>query len=277
MACGRLSGLALNELIGIRARGDQVRDLALNIATTSSFGGGGNTWSFVADDFKAVVEADSNADRAAAIEMLDAWDGHFVAGGPAEWRFGALRADAWVFQEAWIKEVLKLTFADEFAASGMDWNGQTKHMLFNVLLRALAGGEAALPTYYDWFQDKLASGKPTDAEGIILMALDNTITALGLGPYEAPRGEIVLGHSLLASPDPAFAAIHSMPFSSRSTYAHCVEFDMNGPVRIESMFPLGESGDCLPDQYGQAAFDPNFFSMIPNFDPFLPRQFPLFE
>ncbi len=255
----------------------EVRDLALNIATTSSFGGGGNTWSFVADDFTAAVEMDSTADRSAVIAMLEAWDGHFVAGGEAAWRFGPLRADAWVFQDAWIKEVMRLTFEDEFMASGMDWNGQTKHMLFNVLLRALAGGDAALPTYYDWFQDKLASGKPTDAEGIILMALDNTITALGLGPYEAPRGEIVFGHSLLASLDPAFAAIHSMPFSSRSTYAHCVEFDETGPINIQSMFPLGESGQLWFDGTSTPVFDNHFFSMAPVFDPFLMRAFPLFD
>ncbi|MCU0235105.1 MAG: penicillin acylase family protein, partial [Thermoanaerobaculales bacterium] len=36
---------------------EQIRDLALNIATTDSFGGGGNTWSFVADEFSAAVAA----------------------------------------------------------------------------------------------------------------------------------------------------------------------------------------------------------------------------
>ena len=43
------------------------------------------------------------------------------------------------------------------------------------------------------------------------------------------------------------------------------------------MFPLGESGEVLPDQYGQAMFNPHFFSMIPVFDPFLHRPFPLIE
>ncbi|MCD4748030.1 MAG: penicillin acylase family protein, partial [Thermoanaerobaculales bacterium] len=256
---------------------DEVRDLALNIATTDSFRGGGNTWSFVADDFKAAVAADSSVDRDAAIAMLDAWDGHFVAGGPAEWRFGALRADAWVFQDAWITEVLRLTFEDEFAASGMDWSTERKTMLFNVLIRSLAGGDAPLPAFYNWFQDKLGSGKPTTAEGIIVMALDNTIGAMGLGPYNAPRGSIVYGHTLLAALDPAFAAIHSMPFSSRSTYAHVIEYGENGPVRIESMFPLGESGQLWFDGNIDPVFDPNFFSMAPAYDPFMPRSFPLFE
>ena len=256
---------------------EDLRDLALNIATTDSFGGGGNTWSFVADDFKAAVAANSSPDHDQAITMLDAWDGHFVAGGPEAWRFGPLRADAWVLQDEWIKEVLRLTFEDEFTASGMDWSQQSKGLLFNVLLRELAGEEAPLPTFYDWFQDKLASGKPTDPEGIIVLALDNVISNMGLGPYEEPRGYTVVGHSLLGQLNPAFAELHQWPFSNRSTYAQCVEYGETGPVRIESMFPLGESGQLNYVGTFTPTFDPNYFTMAPAYDPFMPRPFPLFE
>jgi penicillin amidase len=261
---------------------EDVRDLALNIATTDSFGGGGNTWAFVAGPFTAAVMADPTEDRGAAIEMLEAWDGHFVAGGPAAWRFGELRADAWVLQDAWIKEVLRLTFADEFAAAGMSWEGQSKAVLFNVLIRALAGSEAALPNLYDWFQDVSGSGKPTTASGIIVMALDNVIGAMGLGPYDAPRGEIVFGHDLLATLlDPligsSFGDIHRIPFSSRSTFAHVVEYDATGPIRIESMFPLGPSGNLWFNGTFIPDFDPAMFSLAPAYDPFMPRPFPLFE
>ena len=121
-----------------------MRDLALNIATTDSklanpgpFGpstsGGGNTWTFVADAFTAAVAADSNDDRNAAIAMLDAWDGHFVAGGPSEWRFGAYKADAWVLQDDWVKEVVRLTFEDEFMMAGMDVSEQPNIINFNVV------------------------------------------------------------------------------------------------------------------------------------------------
>ncbi len=252
---------------------EDVRDLALNIATTDSFGGGGNTWSFVEDDFKAVVAADSSPDRDEAIAMLDAWDGHFVAGGPAEWRFGTLRADAWVLQDAWIGEVLRITFEDEFRVAGMSWEDQPESLLFNVLLRALAG-----QTYYDWFQDKAGTGdKPTGAEAIILRALDNVIEHAGLGPYNEPRGTIDYTHDLLANLDPAFEAFHSTPFSSRSTYAHVVEFDETGPIRIESMFPLGQSGQLWFDGTSTPIFDPNYLTMIPPYDSFMPRSFPLFD
>jgi hypothetical protein len=43
------------------------------------------------------------------------------------------------------------------------------------------------------------------------------------------------------------------------------------------MFPLGQSGEVLPNQIGQASFNPHFFSMIPAYDPFMPRPFPLFD
>jgi len=247
---------------------EEVRDLALNIATTDSFmagSGGGNPWSFVADAFTAAVAANPTEDRDAAIAMLDAWDGHFVAGGPAEWRFGAFRADAWVLEEAWIAEVMRLVFEDEFMMAGFDYSEQPRNINFNVLLRALAG-----QTFYNWFQDKSGSGKPATAEGIIVAALDSVIASMGLGPYNAPRGEIPYVH-------PVIGQIWQTPYSSRSTYAHCVEYDMNGPVRIESMFPLGESGAMYYNGTTSPSFDPNFFSMVPAFDPFMPRPFPLFD
>jgi len=249
---------------------EEVRDLAVNIATTDSFGSGGNTWAFVADAFSAAVAADPTPDRQAAVDMLAAWDGHFVAGGPAEWRMGTDRADAWVLQDAWIQEMLRLTFEDEFETAGISYASQPIFINFNVLVRMLDAGTAALPVFNDWFQDRSGSGKPTTAQELIVMALDNVLAEMGPGPYGAPRGEIVFTHQV-------FGEMWRMPFSSRSTYAHCVEFDSNGPMRIESMFPLGESGEVLPNAIGQAAINPNFFSMVPVFDPIAPRPFPLFE
>jgi penicillin amidase len=249
---------------------EEVRDLALNIATTDSFGGGGNTWSFVADAFSAAVAADPTADRQVAVDMLTAWDGHFVAGGPAEWRMGTQRADAWVLQEAWIKQVLYLVFEDEFETAGMNYNEQSQGILFNVLLRMLDGADAALPILYPWFTDVSASGKPQTLPELITLALDQVLSDMGLGPYGAERGYITYSHQV-------FGQMWQTPYSNRSTYAQITEYDENGPARIESMFPLGESGEVLPDAYGQADINPHFFSMIPAFDPFMPRPFPLFD
>jgi penicillin amidase len=250
---------------------EEVRDLALNIATTDSFNGGGNTWSFVADAFSAAVAADPTPDRQAAVAMLDAWDGHFVAGGPAEWRMGTQVADAWVLQDAWIKEVVRLVFEDEFETAGINYDEQSLYLNFNVLLRILAGADAALPILYPaWLMDQSGSGKPTTAEELIILGLDNVIAEMGLGPYGQVRPEIVYTHQV-------FQEIWRGPGSNRSTYAQIIEYDENGPARIESMFPLGESGEVLPDAYGQPEFNPHFFSMIPAFDPFAPRPFPPFD
>ena len=252
---------------------EEVRDLALNIATTDSITGGGNTWAFVADAFEAAVAANPSEDRDAAIAMLDAWDRHFVAGGPSEWRFGAYKADAYLLQDWWVGEVLRITFEDEFRVAGMSWEEQPESILYNVLLRALAG-----QTYYDWFQDKAGTGtKPTGAEAIIVRALDNVIEHAGLGPYNEPRGTISYEHGVLGFV-PILGDIYDQtPYSRRSTYAHVVEYDMNGPIKIESMFPLGESGAMYYNGTLSPSFDPNFFSMVPVFDPFMPRPFPLFE
>lgn len=249
---------------------EDVRDLALNIATTSSLLGGGNTWSFVADDFEAAVASDPNDARNAAVALLDGWDGHFVDGGAEQWVSGTNRAEAWILQDRWIDEVLRLVFEDEFTMAGYTYSERPKRVLFNVLLHALAGDQASVPTNYDWFADSSASGKPETADGLILLALDNVLDDLGPRPWQQSRGTIVYRHDILGE-------VHTTPWASRSTYAHCVEYGDSGPTRIESMFPLGQSGMIWTDQFGQPVFDDQFLGMTGVFDAFAPRDFPLFE
>jgi len=67
------------------------------------------------------------------------------------------------------------------------------------------------------------------------------------------------------------------PFACRSTYAHCLEYGSYGPVRIESMFPLGESGTILMDEESNPVFNDNFFIMTPVFDAFASREFLFFD
>ena len=247
---------------------EDVRDLALHIATTDSFGGGGNTWAFVSERFKQAVAADSTPERAAAVALLDAWDGHFVAGGASQWVAGATRADAWVLQDAWVREVIRLTFEDELQAAGVTIGSQGQALLFNVLLHALAGPSASVPKLVDWFVDRSGSGKPTTADGIIVAALDNVLAALGPQPWNRERGLIRYRHPLLGE-------LSTTPFASRSTFAQVLEYGASGPVRLESMIPLGESGTILGTPPGAPQFDPHFFSMKPVFDAFAPRSFPL--
>ena len=251
-----------------------LRDLALNIAATDSFNGGGNPWALVADAFTdAVTDAGTNADREAALAILATWDGHFVEGGETEWAQGMDRPDAWVLMDEWIDEVLDLTFADE------DVDDLRDTLLFNVLIHGLEDDPTGIQNNYDWFQNLTDMGAPQTADEIIVQALDTVLTDLGSSPWGADeRGEITYTHQVLGM------QVHSTPYSSRSTYAHCVEYGSTGPVRIESMFPLGESGDIRTGGGGAPVFNDNFFSMAKDgnddpilFDLFEMRDFPLFD
>jgi penicillin amidase len=253
---------------------DEVRNTALRIASTDSFGGGGNPWKFVKDYFTAVVTAHPTQERVAALSVMEGWDGHFVAGGESQWAFGTDRADAWVLMDKWIREVIRLTFEDELGT------GENKEVLFNVFLHGLPWADYGLPgtaltNNYDWFRNLADPLAPQTADAIILAALDNAIAALGPRPWGMDaRGEINFNHPVLANIGAGL--VHTMPFASRSTYAQCVEMGPGGPVRIESMFPLGESGTAHGDPIVWS-LDPHFLSMTGVYDGFVHRPFPLFD
>ncbi|MCP4692091.1 MAG: penicillin acylase family protein, partial [Desulfobacterales bacterium] len=256
---------------------EDVRDLALNIATTdsvrtdflggniNSYGDGGNPWKFVESDFTAAVQANATPERTAALAVMDGWDGHFVAGGPENWAMGMDRADAWILMNAWIREVIRLTFEDELGT------GQSTGVLFNVLLHGLPNYPTSITNLYDWFSNPADPDAPQTAEAIIIQALDATLTTLGEQPWGVgKRGMMVYSHEMIGP-------LHSLPTSSRSTYAQCVEMGAAGPVRVESMLPVGQSGNIMINIFTDPptpVFDPNFFSMAPVYDPFAHRDFP---
>ena len=189
---------------------------------------------------------------------------------------GADRAAAWVLMDQWIDEVIRLTFFDELAVADPDAEGgmalnESYRVLFNVLLHGLEY-PGSLKNSYDWFQNVSSESGPGDAHSIILTALDNVLDNWFDLPEETfDRGVITYTHDM-AGP------MWTTPFSSRSTYAHCVEYGPKGPVRIESMFPLGESGQLWMNfQNPEVPMpDNHFFSLTPEFDSFSPRAFPLF-
>ncbi|MCP4340344.1 MAG: penicillin acylase family protein [Desulfobulbaceae bacterium] len=248
---------------------EEIRDLAVNIATTYSIDGGGNPWKFVKDDFAAAVTDAGMTDKhQTALDLLAEWDGHFVAGGESEWAFGVDRTDAWILSDAWIREAARLTFEDEL---GSLYASEDKDILFNVILHALAGESSGIVNNYNWFQNLKDETAPQTADAVIVAALDNVLAELGDQPWgSGGRGEITYTHDMLGQ-------VHSTPFAARSTYAHCVEIGPSGPVRIESMFPLGESGTILIGADGQPVFDEHFFSMTDVYDSFAHRDFPLFD
>jgi penicillin amidase len=248
---------------------DDVRNVAINIATTDSFGSGGNPWPFVKDYFTAVINLPGNntEERLAALSILAGWDGHFVDGGSSEWAFGTNRADGWVLMDKWLREVIRLTFEDELGS------GESRENLFNVILHALPG--SSISNSYNWFQNLPNPGAPQTLDAIIVAALDNTLAALGPQPWGInARGEITFNHPVLASI--GSGVVHVMPRSSRSTYGQCIEYGSTGPVRIESMIPLGESGMVMGNPLSYR-LHPHFLSMTPVFDGFVHRAFPLFD
>lgn len=248
---------------------EQIRDMALDIAATDSFRMGGNPWTFVSGYFSNAVNADPTETRTAALAVLEAWDGHFVDGGKENWASGTDRSDGWMLMDAWTREAVRLTFEDELGEE--TYGKQDVTILFNAMLHSLAGPDSGIVNIYNWFQNLSDSTAPQTAETIIVTALDNALTALGDRPWGVGRrGEITYQHDMIGP-------VHTMPFSSRSSYAHCVEMGAEGPVRIDSMFLLGESGNIIMNPDGTPEFDPNFFSMTDVYDKFVYRNFPLFN
>ncbi|MBF0573752.1 MAG: penicillin acylase family protein [Desulfamplus sp.] len=254
---------------------EDVRNLAMYISTTDSvrneylsskfetYGDGGNPWKYVKADFIPAVESAKTDARINAISLLNEWDGHFVDGGESNWANGNDRSDAWILMNQWISEVLRLTFEDELGVT------ENRIVLFNVLLHGLPKLNSTIKNNYNWFENKVDTTAPQKLDAIIVAALDNALKKLGEMPWGTDkRGNISYKHEMLG-------VLHQIPTSSRSTYAHCVEMGSSGPVRIESMIPLGESGNILMGADGKPQFDPNFFSMSDVYDGFQHRDFPL--
>lgn len=89
------------------------------------------------------------------------------------------------------------------------------------------------------------------------------------------RGTINYFHVLFGNIT-ALGVVTPTPGGKRATYAHCVEYDTTGPIRIESFFQLGQSGTITGSPLAPI-FDPNALNMKDDFDNWLMRIFPLFQ
>ncbi|KPA08864.1 Peptidase S45, penicillin amidase [Candidatus Magnetomorum sp. HK-1] len=283
---------------------EDVRDLAISISTTDSIGKGGNPWPFVQTIFSGAVAYSPTTARQNALAILNNWDGHFVDGGQANWANGKNRADGWMLIDTWIRKVIDKTFTQylnvlsETGEKGSQedcFGNELQRRLFNVILRDLKGR-----CNYDWFNNTILSTAPESAAKmqatafrIIQLALDETLEELGDQPWGVDkRGYIEINHDViykLIGPSIPTWKLWRIPFASRSTYAQCVQLGVNGPDRIESFFPVGQSGHIywpfLLDTgmerflapHTSKLYHDDFFSMIPYYDTFTHRNFPLFD
>lgn len=249
---------------------EQVRDLAINISTTQAYGtgsgsGGGSTWPWLKDAFMASAARVGGDSEALVTSLFENYDEHRVAGGPEAWVFGQDVNDAWIFLDRWSSKVNDYMFSDE----GTSGNNSFRLAL---LIREL-NPDSAKPNFYrKWARNFTDPSAPQTVEAAIDLALTETIEELGPQPWGiGARGTLEYPHPLLGTFFPG------TPWAARSTYAHCLEYDSQGPVRIESTFPTGQNGTLIPQLDGTFVPHPLFFGMKELYDSFTLRPFPLFD
>jgi len=255
-------------------------------------------------------------------EDLNDWrkqGGHFVNGENANWAQCMDRTDGWMLMDTWVRKVIEKTFSQyldvladpedaggENGAEGAEskklfFGNEYQRRLLNVIIRSFKGR-----CNYDWYNNNLlappgsdqytaaAVAMKTKAYSIIVEALDETLADLGEKPWGVNKRELIeisnaVLSQLVGDAIPGWK-IWRIPFGSRSTYAQCVQFDINGPDRIESFFPLGQSTliywhillseDVMRflAPHKTTLYHKHFFDMsIKYFDRFVHREFPLFS
>jgi penicillin amidase len=243
---------------------EALRALALDIAHTDSQWAGGNLWSVLGEHFAAAVAAYPTPEREAALALIEAWDGHFVPGGPGGWAAAETVADAYVLLRDWTENFLARVFADEKVL------GEAHATLVNVVLHALAGAESGVQNQHDWFTDQAAGGQSQDVEIMIVDALDTVLYALGPQPWNQPRGTIDHTHELLS-------IVWASPEAKRSGFAQIAEYGAGGLLRAETHLPLGQSGWIHSGPLGEAVYSEHFLDQALAWDAWQYASFPPFE
>lgn len=251
---------------------EDLTNLAIDIGATGVFGAGGNPWSVLEAAVRAAVNQAPTPERQEAMALFDAWDGHGVAGGPAEWVRGVDLADASVLLEALIPKLLEKIFADEVGAPVRDYD---MFFRFHAMLHGFYP-EQGLSNRFDWFANQDA-GAPQGANQNILAALDEALAQLGPRPWGRGKRDVIAYNNFLFGNIGALPAINltPTPLANRAVYAQCIEFGSRGPLRIESFFALGQSGNIYGNVF-QPILDTHVLSMKPEYDAFTMRPFPLF-
>ena len=112
-------------------------------------------------------------------------------------------------------------------------------------------------------------------ETIAVAALDKTLAELGERPWGVDKRGFTRFVSLFYGDLSDIFPEAIAPFANRSTYSHVVEMSVTGPIRIETQFVLGQSGNVTGS--GFPIVDPLNFSIMPFYNTFTYRPFPLFD
>jgi len=249
---------------------EELSDLAVDIGATGNWAAGGNPWTKLGQAITDAVNANPTDERLAALALFDDWDGRQITGGRENWVHGTDIHDASYLLDAMIPNLLTKTFDDEIGAGTV-----TAHSIlrFQTFLHGI--NDTGLDNAYDWFSNLEDAGAPQTSEAIIIAVLDELLTEFGANPWGInKRGTIDYPHSLFG-PITALGLTTPTLNARRATYAMCVEYGNSGPVRIESIFALGQSGTITGALFAPI-LDMNTLSMKEDFDNFVLRSFPLF-
>jgi len=249
---------------------DEIRGLALSISATGMWAAGGNPWTQLGEAVIDAVNNNPTQERQDAIALFEGWDGRAVAGGPDQWALGTDLADPSVLLDAMIPRLIEKTFVDEMGPTSDTLSTLVR---FQVFLHGLY--ERGLNNAYDWYTNLEDPTAPQTAEAIILETLDELLAELGPTPWgTGKRGSIIYNHVLFGNISNLGVTTPS-PGAQRSTYAQSVEYDGNGPVHIDSLLQLGQSGTITGTQFAPV-FDVNALNMKEAFDSWDYNAFPLF-
>ncbi len=250
---------------------DDVANIAPRIATTeSTVMRGGNTWSYFGEFFKPIVLANPTPKRLAALDMIEGWNGQALTGTLEDWPTSLDYQDAWVLQDQWMNKVLTMTFADELPN-----NGDNLFYSRMATLLHLLDPSRGLRKSYNWLRND--AGGPSGLTNIVLTALDRSLEELGEQPWGLGQRSFTSFNHVLFGDMTQLVPGLATPYANRATYAQCVEYGENGPVRIGTHFVLGQSGEVRADQNGAPVLNPNNFGMAPYLATFRLRPFPLFD
>jgi penicillin amidase len=220
---------------------DAMRDIAADIARTTT-GGGGRNSRFLKPYLFAAMDAVSSPHplAAQARAVLEAWDGSLYANAATSTTFEA--GD--VIFSAWLSATLQNTFGDELGANA---NRATGNTLIHVLDQVLGAG-SGVPPSRDYFNG---------ANPNVVMSASFTQALNTLGPNPAawsskPRAMTRFRHVLF----PTVPEVASMLDSNKGTYAQIVVLGNPKPTS-ENILTLGQSG-FIKNVDASPVLDPHF-------------------